>query len=358
MMAAPDPRSAQITEGMPRRRIWVDLANSPQVLFFRPLIKLWQAWGLEVLVTARPFAQTCELCDQLGLTYEVVGHRSKRSLLGLGVGITDRALRLAGWARGRRLHAAVSHNSYAQLLAAWFLRLPAVTSMDYEHQPANHLAFRLARRVLVPEVFPRDALRRCGGLKKARTYAGLKEEVYLADFRPDPGFRRGHGLRDDAILAVVRPAGDSGLYHNFTNPLIDVLLRHLSKQDGVQTVFLPRTPQQGAAARALVGARVVIPADALDGPGLAAAADAVFSGGGTMAREAAVLGTPSYSLFAGRGAAVDDYLVRTGRLTMLRSEQDVSSLALTRKQQRHDLPAPRPQLVDAVAAAMIDIPTR
>ncbi len=354
MMAAADPRSPAPAKEMPSRRIWVDLANSPQVLFFRPLIARWQDWGHEVLVTARPFAQTCELCEQLALTYEIVGHQGKRNLLGLGVGIADRAARLVSWARGRGFDVAVSHNSYAQLVAARLLGLPAVTTMDYEHQPANHLAFRLARRVLVPEAFPRDALRRFGALKKTRTYAGLKEEVYLADFRPDPDYRRAHGLRSDATLAVVRPAGDSALYHNFSNPLIDLLLRHLTAQDGVETVFLPRTPQQGEAARALVGDRVVIPAVALDGPGLAVAADAVFSGGGTMTREAAVLGTPSYSLFAGRGSAVDDSLVRSGRLTMLRTGQDVSSLVLAKKQRR-DLPAARPELVDAVATALIDI---
>ena len=33
-----------------------------------------------------------------------------------------------------------------------------MTAMDYEYQPANHLAFRCADLVAVPEVFPPDRL--------------------------------------------------------------------------------------------------------------------------------------------------------------------------------------------------------
>ena len=56
--------------------------------------------------------------------------------------------------------------------------------MDYEHQPANHLAFRLASRVIVPRAFPEAALTRFGvAAAKVRRYDGIKEDVYLANFR-------------------------------------------------------------------------------------------------------------------------------------------------------------------------------
>ena len=59
--------------------------------------------------------------------------------------------------------------------------------MDYEHQPANHLSFRLARRVIVPATFPEASLRRFGASpKKIVRYEGFKEELYLADVAPDP----------------------------------------------------------------------------------------------------------------------------------------------------------------------------
>ena len=45
-----------------------------------------------------------------------------------------------------------------------------------------------------------------------------------------------------------------------------------------------------------------------------------------MAREAAILGTPAYSLFAGKPGAVDAALERDGKLTILRKIEEVRNL--------------------------------
>src|SRR5204863_2301246 len=94
-----------------------------------------------------------------------------------------RAAALRKWAGDRGFDLAVSHNSYAQISAAAVLGIKSVTLMDYEHQPANHLAFRLASQVIVPRAFPASELRKYGAsLRKVKHYDGLKEDVYLADF--------------------------------------------------------------------------------------------------------------------------------------------------------------------------------
>ena len=54
-------------------KVWVDITNSPHVLFFRPLIQLLQADGHEVEVTTREFAQTLELLELHGIEHNVVG---------------------------------------------------------------------------------------------------------------------------------------------------------------------------------------------------------------------------------------------------------------------------------------------
>ena len=99
------------------------------------------------------------------------------------------------WAYGLEIDLAVSHNSYSQSVAAFLLQIPFVAIEDYEHQPANYLGFQLARRVIVPEVFPKNALRFCGtAQRKVKRYPGLKEQVYLSSFAPDPGFLSDEGL--------------------------------------------------------------------------------------------------------------------------------------------------------------------
>src|SRR5829696_2127706 len=191
--------------------LWIDLANSPHVPFFRALAEEFRARGHEVCVTAREFAQTIELAEAAGLSPTVVGGHGGGRLSGKAGNLVGRAWALARWARGRGFDLAVGHNSYSQVLAARLLGLRAVTLMDYEHQPANHLAFRLASRVIVPAAFPEEALRRCGARPaKVRRYEGIKEDVYLADFAPDPLFagslREQFGIdagRD--TLVIVRP---------------------------------------------------------------------------------------------------------------------------------------------------------
>src|SRR5918996_3360648 len=161
--------------------IWIDLANSPHVPFFRALAGEFRARGHEVEVTAREFAQTVELAEDAGLRPEVVGGHGGGRLSGKAGNLLGRAWALARWAKGRGFDLAVGHNSYSQVLAARLLGLRAVTLMDYEHQPANHLAFRLASRVVVPRAFPEEALRRAGARpERVRRYDGIKEDVYLA----------------------------------------------------------------------------------------------------------------------------------------------------------------------------------
>jgi predicted glycosyltransferase len=318
--------------------IWIDLANSPHVPFFRALAEEFGARGHEVRVTAREFAQTVELAEAAGLRPEVLGGHGGGRLSGKAGNLLGRAWALARWAKGRGVGLAVGHNSYSQVLAARALGLRAVTLMDYEHQPANHLAFRLASRVVVPEPFPAEALRRFGATaSKVRRYAGIKEDVYLSDFEPDPGFagllaeRFGIDLGRDTLV-VVRPPAREALYHRFENELFGGLLKRLLAASNAKVVLLARS---GAQREDLVSRfradNLCAPREALDGANLVAAADLVVSAGGTMNREAAALGVPAATVYAGRWAAVDEYLVREGRLRRISTREEVERLRVGKK---------------------------
>jgi predicted glycosyltransferase len=80
---------------------------------------------------------------------------------------------------------------------------------------------------------------------------------------------------------------------------------------------LARTDEQRRAVRALGLERVALPQRAVDGRSLVALADVLVSAGGTMNREAAVLGTPVWSMFEGPLGGVDELLIREGRLGLL-----------------------------------------
>lgn len=311
-------------------RIWIDLANSPHVPFFRALIPEFVARGHEIDVTARDFAQTVELAKQAGLNPTVIGEHGGGSLAGKARKLVSRANGLRRWTRGKRFDLTISHNAHEHLVAAWLLGVPSVTLMDYEHHPANHLSFRLASRVIVPDVFPEEALRRFGvSAKKVRRYHGMKEDVYLADFTPDPKFAetlQALGVSPDDVLVVARPPARDALYHRFENELFDELLARLSRQTGVRVILLPRSPEQRDEYKTHAWPNMIIPLTTLDGANLLSAADLVISAGGTMNREAAALGVPTASIFAGKWAAIDEQLVRDRRLLHVKSREDIERL--------------------------------
>lgn len=337
-------------------RIWIDLANSPHVPFFKALRAEFERRGHTVEATAREFAQTVEMAGAAGFAPTVIGGHGGGKLSGKAGNLLARARALTAWARGRQFDLAVSHNSYAQIVAARRLGLRSVTLMDYEHQPANHLAFRLASRIVVPRAFPEEALRRAGARPaKVRRYDGIKEDVYLADFAPDANFAAqlsALGIGADDVLVVARPPAREALYHRFENELFDELLERVSDGERAKVILLAR----GAAQRELLAARfrrranVIFPRAALDGANLIAAADLVVSAGGTMNREAAALGIPAASVYAGRWAAVDEQLVGEGRLWRISTREDVAALRVEKKSEA----APRRALhVRAQVAEMI-----
>src|SRR5262249_5153054 len=156
-----------------------------------------------------------------------IGVPSPENRAAKALSIGERVRDLRRWARSTRPDVALSHNSYAQIVAAKSLRLPAVTAMDYEHQPANHLAFRLADRILLPEALPPGAVRSKGATPaKVVRYPGLKEETYLADFEPDLSILDKVGIArgPETVVVVLRAPPVGALYHQFRNPTYEHVL--------------------------------------------------------------------------------------------------------------------------------------
>jgi uncharacterized protein len=310
---------------------WIDLGNSPHVLFFKPVIGELNRRGVRTLVTARDFAQTTQLCERLGIDAEVIGHHGGASIPGKAIGLASRVRDLLAFARRTRPSMAVSHNAYSQTVAARLLGVPVMTAMDYEYQPANHLAFRCADLVAVPDVFPLDRLRAQGARPgKTWRYPGLKEHIALAGFTPDSGYLASVGIDASRPVVVVRPPAVMALYHRFENQLFPLLLERLAAAE-VTTVLLARTDAQAADLEAAGFGDLLWRREALDGRQLIAGADVLISAGGSMNREAAVLGTPACSIYAGKLAAVDRTLVAGGRLRLLQTKDDIDGLALEKK---------------------------
>ena len=299
-------------------RVWVDFTNTAHVPVLRPFVELLESDGHKVELTARPLSHTLELLDDWGHSYRVIGRHGGARRVGKALAAAGRVRGLLRFARDRRFDFALGHASVDLPPAARLLRIPNATMFDYEWATAQHnVVCRLADRVLVPEAIPPERLERYGARPpKLARFEGLKEEYYLSRWEPDPGTLKPLFLDRRRVICVVRTAPSYALYLGGSeNALLDRVLRRLA-DEAAQTVVLARTDEQRRAVRA-VSERFVVPDRAVDGSSLVAFADVLVSAGGTMNREAAVLGTPVWSIFEGRLGGVDEQLIAKGRLRTL-----------------------------------------
>lgn len=146
------------------------------------------------------------------------------------------------------------------------------------------------------------------------------------------------GIEESDVIVVARTPAVAALYHRFANTLFDELLTFLiddARGVRAKVVLLARTREECArlVERWRDVPQIVLPEHALDGANLIACADLVISAGGTMNREAAALGTPAASIYAGEWAGVDEMLVGENRLLRIASRADFGKLTLTKKPQ-------------------------
>jgi uncharacterized protein len=324
-------------------KVWIDLDNSPHVLFFAPMIRDLERRGIEVLLTARKCAQTEELALRYGLKFTLIGrHYESRSLVVKIGSALIRACALLWFVLGKGVGSAVSHGSRAMVIAASILRIPVMTIYDYEF--ASYRLYNiLSDRILAPSLIPIERLLHEGlNPKKLVPYPGLKEEVYVYDFQPDESVDKEIGRDPARKLITVRPPSTWAHYHNDQSEvLFEALLSRLAREPDAQVVVLARSAHQAEELRAkyrLEAPIFHVRSKALDALSLMSNSTAVFSGGGTMTREAALLGLNVYSVFGGRIGAGDEYLVSQKRLRILKNPTEIEELTFANGTRNKHIP--------------------
>ena len=324
--------------------VWVDFENTPQVLFLEPLVRQMRAAGHEVRVTAKPQAQTIALAKARQLDVVTVGGGNFRGLLAKVLGNGTRALSLARWARAGGRPRVLLSSSRSATIAARLCGATSIGFIDYEHS-AHGLIAMLSEAIWMPDVLRSARLPR-STRRVVRFYEGLKENLYLDDWTGDRDATRAAldvGERD--FFVVTRPPAEYAHYASDRSMVLwRRVMRGLLERPDARVFILPRdADQESRLAREFgdaPGARVA--RTTVEGPALVNAADLVVGGGGTMNREAAVLGTPAWSTFSGPRPHVDDCLASEGRLTWVLSDAAASAALATtptRRERRGPYPA-------------------
>ena len=105
--------------------------------------------------------------------------------------------------------------------------------------------------------------------------------------------------------------------------------------EDIACVALTRFPSQAAGIEELALPGCIVPRAAIDSRSLMYAADLVIGAGGTMTREAALMGVPTLTVFAGQPPAADRWLEERGSMARLGDVAQVRAI-----EPRHSEPAP------------------
>lgn len=322
-------KESKLRDSTINKKIWIDLDNSPHVPFFIPIMMELEKRGHSVFLTTRDCFQVCSLADYYKLDHKRIGkHYGANKLLKV-LGTLWRSLQLVPHVLKEKPDLSLSHGSRSLIILSSLLRIPTILLYDYEY--SQSIPFIQPVLGIAPEVIndPDIAKHFKWGI---RGYRGLKEDVYVQSFRPDSSILRQLNLKETDIVVTIRPPATEAHYHNpESENLFYEVVEFLGGTPDVRMVILPRNEKTQ---REMVyktwphwcaEGKIIVPDKALNGLDLIWHSDLVVSGGGTMNREAAALGVPVYSIFRGKIGAVDRYLAEQGRLTLIKTIEEVRS---------------------------------
>jgi len=333
----------------------IDIDYPPQVQYLLPFKHALEQRGCEVTVTARDVGMTCQLLQARDVPFLRIGQSYGAGKLGKATGTLGRAARLASlWRRTSVPDLVIATGRSATAAARLVGRLPFAL-IDYEH--VDLTIQRLLRPVVFfPDVIDVAAFTR-RGLRPDHLvpFPGLKEDISFSGIDVDATpSHRFPNIRSGLTKVLLRPpTEESHYFHAGSRQLTLAALEELSGRDDVVVVLSARHPWQ---VKDLARWKWRTEPIVLERPApfvsLLKAVDVVFAAGGTMVREAAYLGVPTYSLYQGQMGQVDEHLASIGRITILRTPADLAKLELSRRGPLSPMP-PKPELVDDLVDEML-----
>ncbi len=297
-------------------KLWFDFTNPPHVNFYLPLIKYFRGRNYNISLTARDFVETTKLLEINNLIFKLVGKHGGKNKISKLNKLIQRNLAL--FFKADSFDLSFSSNYDAPLIS-WLRRKPSLVFDDNDISP-NWLYSKFASYVISPESINKESMHRMG-IKPDRliTYNGFKENIYVADYIPDDAFLDKIPFKE---YVVVRPENLKASYVSASSVSIVSVLVNMLVKKGINVLYLPRYESDKAMVKK--HERIYIPSTPLNGLDVCFFSNAVLTGAGTFSREAAVLGIPAVSFYAGNNfLGVDKKMFSENRIFFSRDPNEI-----------------------------------
>ena len=326
-------------------RVWIDVMTPKQATMFGFIAKYLIERGHEVLFTAREYESTVGAARRLGIEVHVVGKYAEGEPVDKVVADAEREAGLARLVWDFRPDVLIAYPDPPAAKVAYGLSINYVALTDSPHAVIpSRLALPLARAIIFSACIPPDAV------KKYLTddvaiiqYNGFDELSWVLRVRPSESYVRDLGLEPGRYV-IIRPHEFMATYYRGVRTSVDpwALARYVCREMKMDVVIIPRYTSHVRKANSLkeeLGDCVHVLLGHYDGASLTGHAYAVITGGASMAREAALYGTPA-AIYYPRRLYVDECIARHGfPLAWARSDGEVREFLMKAGDLRRDTSA-------------------
>ena len=269
-------------------RIWIDITNTPHVNVLMPIIRHLEK-DHELIFTARDFSETLPLLKKNGITPIVYGNYKGKSRVKKMMGLLGRMWTMLFKLPKFDLALSLGGN-YTSAIA--FLRGKKSIVFSDNDISFKFFSFAMGSYFIFPYYFKYQKVQKKYRIKDSqiKTFNGFKEDIYIAEFEPDSAFLDQLPFRD---FITIRPENLKASYVPKDSTTIVPQLFEVFKDKNI--LFLPRYEEEKKYAEGY--ANVWYPNGPLSGLDVCYYTQAMLTGAGTFAREAALLGVPAVSFF-------------------------------------------------------------
>jgi predicted glycosyltransferase len=308
--------------------IWIDIKNSHEPAFFGSFVSRFR--DHEFVITSRRYAEIQKLLDKYQMKNKVVGAHYGGNMLKKMGGLAARDLLL--YLKAPAFYASLSHGSINAIHVAKLRRKPAISFYDNEKAAiGNKISFPFVDYLITPKALPIESLIEQGAVEEhIIQYDGFKEDIYEADFVPDPDFLDSLPFED---FIAIRPEALQAAYVKEKKSIVPDLFDAFLKE-GANILYLPRYNTDRDYAK---GLDVFIPDGPLKGLDVCYYSRAVLTGSGTFAREAACMGTPAVSFYPEDLLSVDQKLINDNLMIHSRNVTEIVEYVLSKNKKDPDM---------------------
>jgi uncharacterized protein len=325
------------------KKIWIDILNPSHPLFFKRLIQELQN-DYCFYITIRARGETIKLAKEFGLSGDVIGKDYENPTKKM-ISMIYRTILLSN--KVETFDNAISFENPMSVAVSKIKRKKSILLLDNDlkykvksnlFQNVESKIKLMADSIIIPQACEKTFF--VYGLNdKIICYDGYKEDFYIADYQPDQTILNELPFKN---YIIIRGEALHSFYvkekHSIVPQLFDLFTR-----ENINILFLARDKTDF---RYKENNNIQILKEPVNGLDLIYYSDAVLTGSGTMAREAACMQRTAVSFFPGNTLlSVDDQLIDDGKIIHSRDPKEIVDYVISHMKENSKLDLSRSKLV-------------